>query len=60
MPSFTIASEEGAQRYGGEVGDRVELTLPRDEKRAVVAAGWLEELSEDTRRTLRSKKKEAK
>jgi hypothetical protein len=42
MTSFKVASEEGAQRYGAEVGDTVELSLSPVEERAVVAAGWLE------------------
>ena len=42
MSSFKIASLEGAQRYGGEVGDTVELKLEAEEEQAVVAAGWLE------------------
>jgi hypothetical protein len=42
MTTYKVASEEGAQRYGGEVGDTVELDLPPEEETAVVAAGWLE------------------
>lgn len=42
MPKYTIASEEGAQRYGAELGTDVELDLPADEEQAVVAAGWLD------------------
>lgn len=42
MSSFTIASPEGAQRYGREVGEVVDLTLDEQEERAVVAAGWIE------------------
>jgi hypothetical protein len=42
MATYTIASEEGAERYGGAVGDTVELKLPPEEETAVVAAGWLE------------------
>ena len=41
MTSFKIASEEGAQRYGVEVGQTVDLDLEEGEERAVVAAGWL-------------------
>lgn len=41
MKSYKIASEEGANRYGAEVGQTVELDIP-DEELAVVAAGWLE------------------
>jgi hypothetical protein len=42
MSKYVIASEEGAQRYGAEVGDSVDLKLEAEEERAVVAAGWLE------------------
>ena len=41
MPSYKIASDEGAERYGAEVGEVVELDIP-DEELAVVCAGWLE------------------
>ena len=41
MAKYKIASEEGAQRYGAEVGDTVELDI-KDEELAVIAAGWLE------------------
>lgn len=40
--TYILASEEGAARYGGEVGDKTELDLSVDEQRAVVAAGWVE------------------
>jgi hypothetical protein len=40
--TYTIASPEGAQRYGAEEGEQVELDLPDEEETAVVAAGWLE------------------
>jgi hypothetical protein len=43
LKSYTVASEEGAQRYGAEVGAQVELELGEDEERAVVAAGWLDQ-----------------
>lgn len=39
--TFTVASEEGANRYGAEVGAEVELDITTDEERAVIAAGWL-------------------
>lgn len=42
MKSYTIASEEGAQRYGAELGQEVELELDEGEELAVTAAGWLE------------------
>ena len=41
MTSYEIASDEGAQRYGAEVGATVDLELDEREERAVVAAGWL-------------------
>jgi hypothetical protein len=41
LPSYKIASEEGAQRYGHEIGETVELDIPNEEL-AVIAAGWLE------------------
>jgi hypothetical protein len=40
--SYTIASEEGAQRYGAPVGESVDLKLDDREEQAVVAAGWIE------------------
>ena len=40
--TYTVASDTAAERYGVEVGDTVELDLTADEKRAVVAAGWVE------------------
>lgn len=42
MPTYTIASDEGAERYQAEPGDSVELELEPGEELAVVAAGWLE------------------
>lgn len=42
MAAYTIASQEGADHYGAEVGDNVDLDLNPDEERAVIAAGWLE------------------
>jgi hypothetical protein len=44
---YTIASEVGAERYGGELGQEVELDLDVDQKRAVVAAGWVEPADEE-------------
>jgi hypothetical protein len=46
MTSYKVASEEGAQRYGVEVGETVELDLPPEEELPVVAAGWLEPTSD--------------
>lgn len=42
MKTYTVTSEEGAVRYGAEVGKTVELKLGEDEERAVIAAGWLD------------------
>lgn len=42
MPNYKIASEEGAHKYGAELGATVALDLPAEEERAVVAAGWIE------------------
>ena len=42
MTIYKVASEEGAQRYGAELGDEVELELDEGEELAVTAAGWLE------------------
>lgn len=50
--AYKVTSEEGAQRYGAEVGAVVELDLDPNEKLAVVAAGWLERTTD--------KKKEVK
>jgi hypothetical protein len=44
--TYTIASDEGVTRYGGEVGQTVELDLSVDEARAVVAAGWVDKVEE--------------
>jgi hypothetical protein len=43
---YKIASEEGADRYGGEVGDQKTIDIPADETKAVVAAGWVEPVEE--------------
>ena len=42
--TYKVASEEGAQRYGAEVGEVVELDI-EEEKLAVIAAGWLEHVT---------------
>lgn len=42
MKTYKVASEEGAQRYGAELGDSVDLRLAEEEESAVIAAGWLE------------------
>jgi hypothetical protein len=41
---YKITSEEGAQRYGAEIGDTVDLDI-KDEELAVIAAGWLEHVT---------------
>jgi hypothetical protein len=40
--TYRIASDDGAERYGAEVGAVVDLDLTADQRRAVVAAGWVE------------------
>jgi hypothetical protein len=42
--SYKVASIEGAERYGAEVGDTVDLDI-KDEELAVIAAGWLEHVT---------------
>jgi hypothetical protein len=51
MKTYTIASVEGAERFGVpaspddealKVGDDVSLDLSDDQERALFAAGWLE------------------
>lgn len=42
MSSYKIASDEGANKYGHEVGETVNLDISKDEELAVIAAGWLE------------------
>lgn len=56
--TYTVASEDGAAAYGVEVGETVDLDLTVDQKRAVVAAGWVEHVEEED--TTEKKKKEAK
>jgi hypothetical protein len=41
---YKIASQEGVERYNGELGDIVELDI-KDEELAVIAAGWLEHVT---------------
>jgi hypothetical protein len=48
MKSYKIASEEGAQKYGAELGDTVDLDISDEEKLAVIAAGWLEPVTTKT------------
>lgn len=44
MPKYKITSQEGADRYGAEIGTVVDLNI-KDEELAVVAAGWLEHVT---------------
>jgi hypothetical protein len=53
---YRIASEEGANRYQQEVGTETELDLSVSEQKAVVAAGWVEQL--DVEDDSKTKKKE--
>lgn len=46
--AYKITSEEGAERYGAEVGETVNLDLTKDQELAVVAAGWLEHVTKAT------------
>lgn len=39
---YTVLSPEGAEFSGALEGDVVELDLDRQQKRATIAAGWLE------------------
>lgn len=43
MKTYIVASPEGAERYGVEVGEEVELDLEERQEGALLAAGWLEE-----------------
>lgn len=58
--TYTIASEEGASRYGSEVGATVELDLPAEEAKSVVAAGWLDRVEEAAAPAKTDKAKEGK
>lgn len=55
---YRIASEDGAARYGAAVDEEVELDLDVQAKRAVTAAGWVEQLDADEDEPKTSKKKE--
>jgi hypothetical protein len=48
VPSYKIASEEGAKRYGAEIGEIVELDI-KDEEQAVICAGWLEKATKSAK-----------
>jgi hypothetical protein len=50
--TYTVASAEGVERYGAELGEQVELDLDKEQETALLAAGWLEDTT--------TKKKEAK
>lgn len=39
--TYTVGSQEGADRYHAEIGATVDLDIPDHEERAVIAAGWL-------------------
>ena len=39
--AYKITSEDGAKRYGAEIGETVTLDI-KDEELAVIAAGWIE------------------
>ena len=41
MASYKIETEEAQARYGGELGDIVDLELEDEQHTALVAAGWL-------------------
>ncbi len=41
MATYTVTSQEGAERYGADVGETVELELATGEELAVICAGWL-------------------
>lgn len=45
--TYTIASEEGAARYGAEVGTTLEIDILAEEAKAVVAAGWVNRVEEE-------------
>jgi hypothetical protein len=42
MATYKVASPEGAEWCGREVGETVDLDLTEKQERAVVAAGWFE------------------
>lgn len=42
MSKYLIASPEGAQHFGHQEGEEVELELAPDRELAYVCAGWLE------------------
>jgi hypothetical protein len=52
--NYVVVSDEGVEKYGHAVGDEVELDLPADEAKAVVAAGWIEPV--DTKKPAKSAK----
>jgi hypothetical protein len=55
--TYTITSPEGATRYGAEVGTTLDLDLGVDEKRAVVAAGWVAPEADEPETTTQKEKK---
>lgn len=56
MANYKVASPEGAQRYGVEVGKTVDVDLDQELERALVCAGWIE----PTKKANDEKPKEAK
>jgi hypothetical protein len=54
--TYTIASEEGANRYGAEVGTTLEIDIPAEEAKAVVAAGWVDKVEEPAAAPAKSEK----
>ena len=43
--AYKVTSDEGAQRYGVEIGETVSLYLEKDVETAIIAAGWLEHVT---------------
>jgi hypothetical protein len=44
---YTVLSADGAEFSGQAEGEQVELDLTREQKRAVIAAGWVEPVDSD-------------
>jgi hypothetical protein len=42
MKTYKVASAEGAERFGVEVGEKVDLDIEPDVELPLIAAGWLE------------------
>lgn len=43
--AYKVTSEEGAEKYGVEIGETVHVDLEKDVELAVVAAGWIEHVT---------------